>query len=77
MDVRVWQNKDTVSIFWDHALDVEGTEDLVLRGFGKPWDDGNIGLAQFEIPYGEYIHTNSHHLLIDFSKGFKWNLYSW
>jgi FkbM family methyltransferase len=49
-------------------IDVEGAEDLVLRGFGDLWDHGNIGLVQFE--YG-MANIYSHHLLIDFWRDFE------
>jgi len=49
-------------------IDVEGVEHLVLDGFGDVWDQGNIGLVQFE--YG-MANIYSHHLLIDFWKDFE------
>jgi FkbM family methyltransferase len=49
-------------------IDVEGAEPLVLRGFGKLWDDGHIGLVQFE--YG-MANIYSRHLLIDFWRDFQ------
>jgi FkbM family methyltransferase len=49
-------------------IDVEGAENLVLRGFGKLWDDGHIGLVQFEYGMGNIY---SHHLLIDFWRDFE------
>jgi FkbM family methyltransferase len=49
-------------------IDVEGSENLVLNGFGDVWNDGNIGLVQFE--YG-MSNIYSHFLLIDFWKYFE------
>jgi len=49
-------------------IDVEGVEHLVLNGFGDLWDQGNIGLVQFE--YG-MANIYSHHLLIDFWQDFE------
>jgi FkbM family methyltransferase len=49
-------------------IDVEGTEHLVLSGFGDLWNHGNIGLVQFE--YG-MANIYSHYLLIDFWRDFE------
>jgi FkbM family methyltransferase len=49
-------------------IDVEGAEHLVLNGFGDLWDQGKIGLVQFE--YG-IANIYSRYLLIDFWKEFE------
>jgi len=49
-------------------IDVEGSENLVLNGFGDLWDGENIGLVQFE--YG-MANIYSHYLLIDFWRDFE------
>jgi len=48
-------------------IDVEGAEHLVLDGFGEMFDEGRIGMVQFE--YG-MANIYSRHLLYDFWKEF-------
>ncbi len=44
-------------------IDVEGSEHLVLDGFGSMFDEGRIGLIQFE--YG-MVNIFTHKLLVDY-----------